>query len=67
MVMQTAHILIVDDDEYIGLSGQILLEQHFSDVDCLQNPNQLIRRLEAKQYDVVLLDMNFQRGKTDGG
>lgn len=64
--MQTAHILILDDDEYIGLSGQILLEQYFSDVDCLQNPNLLIQRLEAKRYDVILLDMNFQKGKTDG-
>lgn len=66
MQIQSAHILVVDDDEYISLSAQILLEQHFSDVHVLKNPVQLPKMLGEQRYDVVLLDMNFQKGKTDG-
>jgi DNA-binding NtrC family response regulator len=66
MKMQTANLLVVDDDEYISLSAQILLEQHFSDVHCLANPNLIPKQLEASAYDAVLVDMNFQKGNTDG-
>ncbi len=66
MEIQAGNILIVDDDEFISLSAQILLEQHFSAVDCLKNPMQIPQQLQANNYEVVLLDMNFQKGKTDG-
>lgn len=62
---KTGKILAVDDDEYIGLSLKLLLDEHFEAVTTVQNP-ELIPELMEQQYDVVLLDMNFRQGDTDG-
>lgn len=60
------HILLIDDDEYVRLSGEVLLSQHFSKVECLDDPAKVAEALKREIYDVVLLDMNFQPGHTDG-
>jgi len=58
-------ILAVDDDEYIGLSLKLLLDEHFGQVTTTQNPEEL-PALMQERFDVVLLDMNFRQGDTDG-
>ena len=63
---EKGRILIVDDDNYVMLSIRILLEQHYSDVRGINNPLQIESALSENHYDVVILDMNFKAGETEG-
>ncbi|MCB0606871.1 MAG: sigma-54-dependent Fis family transcriptional regulator [Lewinellaceae bacterium] len=63
---ENAKILIVDDEEDILLSLQLLLSRHFSSVQVESNPFQLPRLLRNENYDLILLDMNFKKGDTSG-
>jgi len=57
--------LVVDDDEYIGLSLKLLLDQHYSRVTVLTDPAEIPDVLE-EVYDAVILDMNYTQGETSG-
>jgi len=59
-------ILIIDDDHDILLTARMFLEQLEFDVTVLSDPAQILTRLSKEHFDVVLLDMNFQRGQTEG-
>ena len=59
-------ILIVDDEEDLSFSLKLLLEQHFTSVYTENNPFHIPRLLRQYSPDVVLLDMNFRKGTTDG-
>ena len=59
-------ILIVDDDEDINLTLSLLLRQHYQSIFTEQNPYHLPRLLRQYEPDVVLLDMNFNKGRLDG-
>lgn len=60
------HLLVVDDDQDILLSAQLLLKRQFKSVSCLANPEELLTFLAANSVDVVLLDMNFTLGDNSG-
>lgn len=60
------HLLVVDDDQDILLSAQLLLKRQFKTVSCLANPEELFTVLSANSVDVVLLDMNFTLGDNSG-
>lgn len=60
------HILIVDDDEHVVLTSKMILKQYFENIDTLDSPKTLESKLRQHEYDVVLLDMNFQAGVTSG-
>ncbi len=64
--MLTDKILIIDDDPDVLLTARMLLEQLEFDVSVLSDPEKIISRIEWEHYDVILLDMNFQRGNTEG-
>ncbi|MFO7669870.1 MAG: sigma-54 dependent transcriptional regulator [Bacteroidales bacterium] len=64
--MKPAKILIIDDDPDVLLSARMLLEQLEFDVSLLSDPEKILPRLKKERFDVVLLDMNFQRGHTEG-
>lgn len=64
--MENGSILIVDDDEDILASAILFLEQQYSDIKGESNPANLTRLFEKNDFDVVLLDMNFSKGRTDG-
>ena len=59
-------ILIIDDDHDILLTARMFLEQLEFDVTVMSDPAQVLTRLSNEDFDVVLLDMNFQRGRTEG-
>ncbi len=59
-------ILVIDDDRDILTSARLLLKQHFSRVETLSSPAELNRVLSKNAIDIVLLDMNFSRGRNDG-
>ncbi|MEL6674862.1 MAG: sigma-54 dependent transcriptional regulator [Bacteroidota bacterium] len=66
MARKDGRILLVDDDPEVLLSGRLLLKRHFAEVQTLNDPKRINKLLKEEAFDVVLLDMNFQRGNTDG-
>ena len=59
-------IVIVDDDEDVLTSARLLLKQHYSKVQTASDPRQINNLLTQVQPDLMLLDMNFQKGVNDG-
>ena len=67
MQNKEGHIIIVDDDPEVLLSAEMLLENYFKTVTTLPQPAGVEDILRQETVDVVLLDMNFTRGTSDGG
>ncbi|MEP2024297.1 MAG: sigma-54 dependent transcriptional regulator [Reichenbachiella sp.] len=63
---QDGNILIVDDDAGILTSAQLFLKQYFKKVYVELNPEKIQSQFNKNVIDIVLLDMNFQKGKNDG-
>ena len=59
-------IVIVDDDEDVLTSARLLLKQHYSKVQTASDPREINLLLTQTQPDLMLLDMNFQKGVNDG-
>jgi DNA-binding NtrC family response regulator len=58
--------VVVDDDPDIGLAAQLTLRDLFKRVDAIRSPAELTPVLKRESPDVILLDLNFERGATDG-
>ncbi len=63
---ENGKILIVDDDKDILTAAQLLLKRHVATVHVEARPENIPARLNAGSYDVILLDMNFERGEMSG-
>jgi DNA-binding NtrC family response regulator len=61
-----ASILIVDDNKSILSALEILLTQEFGEVTAISNPNLIPAELNKKDYNLVILDMNFSAGVNTG-
>lgn len=66
MKKHPANILIVDDDEHVVLTSKMILKDYFEHVTTLTSPKTLETLVRQHDYDVILLDMNFQSGITSG-
>jgi DNA-binding NtrC family response regulator len=66
MSPSAAHILVLDDDADVAYAAALLLRRHVARVDSLAHPADLPRYLQGAMPDVVLLDLNFAPGQTDG-
>ena len=64
--MARGNILIVDDKKSIISTLEILLGPDFDMVKGITNPNQIPTELRSTEYDLVILDMNFQAGINTG-
>jgi DNA-binding NtrC family response regulator len=64
--MPKGNILIVDDNKSILSTLEILLSSEFQVITTLSNPNLLLAELKKKDYNIVLLDMNFNAGINSG-
>jgi len=64
--MTEGSILIVDDNKSILSALEILLSPEFRNVTTLSNPNQILSELGKNDYNIVLLDMNFNAGINSG-
>jgi len=64
--MPKGNILIVDDNKSILSALDILLSPQYDHVKCLATPNQIVSELRQKNYQLVLLDMNFKSGANTG-
>ncbi|OEK02434.1 sigma-54-dependent Fis family transcriptional regulator [Roseivirga sp. 4D4] len=63
---ENAHILIIDDDPDVLLTGEIVLKQRFSKVSCVDHPKKADEVLKSGEVEVLLLDMNYSPGANDG-
>ena len=58
--------IIVDDDADIALAARLALRDLFAETLVLDSPAELERILAERAPEVILLDLNFARGATDG-
>jgi DNA-binding NtrC family response regulator len=58
--------VVVDDDPDIALAARLALRDMFDRVETLSTPADLLPMLRNESPDAILLDLNFQRGATDG-
>lgn len=61
-----ANILLLDDDPDVGLAAQLLLQRRVAPLTCLRRPAELMAALDRQQPALLLLDLNFGPGRTDG-
>jgi DNA-binding NtrC family response regulator len=66
MNKEAGNILVVDDDTDVLLAAEIVLRKRFQSVVTEAVPDRLHRLLGQKNYDVILLDMNYSSGMTSG-
>jgi DNA-binding NtrC family response regulator len=66
MTKRNGKILIVDDNEGLLKSLRYSLKFEFELIDGIRSPNQIASQLREHNYDLILLDMNFQAGRNTG-
>jgi DNA-binding NtrC family response regulator len=64
--MTEANVLVIDDDDDILLSARLFLKQHFNQVVTCKSPKEINVLLSHNEIDIILLDMNYQKGASDG-
>jgi two-component system response regulator RegA len=65
-VTNASSILLLDDDPDVGLAAQLLLQRRVAPVTCLRRPAELNGALDRLSPGLLLLDLNFGPGRTDG-
>ena len=58
--------VVVDDDPDIVLAARLALRGLFERIETLSSPAELLTLLKSESPDAVLLDLNFERGATNG-
>ncbi len=57
-------ILVIDDDEAIRMSLGLMLRRAGYDVESAENPEEALALVRERQYDLILMDMNYGRRTT---
>lgn len=60
-------LLIADDDSDLRAGLRILLREMFGQIKEADTPEGVLKYIETFYPDLLLLDLNFARGRTDGG
>jgi DNA-binding NtrC family response regulator len=58
--------IVVDDDPDIAFAARLALRDLFERVETVSSPAELLPLLTSENPDAILLDLNFERAKTDG-
>ena len=64
--MLDATVLVIDDDDDILLSAKLFLKQQCKQVITCKTPREINVLLSRNEVDIILLDMNYQKGSSDG-
>ena len=59
-------VLVADDQAHILEAVELLLRPHGIEVDCVRSPQALLEELGHREYDVLLIDLNYTRDTTSG-
>jgi DNA-binding NtrC family response regulator len=60
------NILAVDDNEDILFALKLLLKQHVEKIVTLNSPDKIPEMLSSEYFDMILLDMNFNKDAISG-
>jgi DNA-binding NtrC family response regulator len=60
------HVLVADDQADVLEALRLLLKTHGYDTDAASSPGAVLSALEKRDYDALLLDMNYTRDTTSG-
>jgi len=60
------HVLVADDQQDVLEALRLLLKTHGCDADTVSSPHAVLSALEKRDYDALLLDMNYTRDTTSG-
>jgi DNA-binding NtrC family response regulator len=63
---KSGRVLVVDDDRDVLLAARLLLKQHVDLVQTERDPGRIPERIRQENWDVVLLDMNFEKDASSG-
>jgi two-component system, NtrC family, response regulator HydG len=66
MAKKQGKILIIDDDKDVLYTAKMILKPHYETVTTEDTPNRIESLLSKDFFDVILLDMNFKPGATEG-
>ena len=66
MTLRQANVLVIDDDTDVLTAARLLLKPEVKSVVTGSNPENLRRLLMDNQFDVLLLDMNFNSALNTG-
>ena len=61
-----ATILVIDDDEDVLITANLLLKQKYTKIITRSNPREINRLITTEPIDLILLDMNYRVGFNDG-
>ena len=59
-------ILLLDDDPDVGIAAQLLLQRRVGPVHILRRPGELLAAIDRLRPALLLLDLNFGPGRSDG-
>ncbi len=59
MVLKNAKILVIDDDADVLTALRLLLKPLVKEVVTEKNPSNITSQIEKSNYDIIVLDMNF--------
>jgi DNA-binding NtrC family response regulator len=59
-------VLVADDQPHVLEAVELLLKPQGIDIDCARSPRLLLEALGERDYDVVLIDLNYTRDTTSG-
>ena len=65
-MQKVGKILVADDNQDLLKSLKRLLKFDFEEIDTTSEPNKIPSLIKNKDYDVILLDMNFNEGDNSG-
>ena len=63
---EKTRVLVADDQPHILEAVELLLSPNGIDVDCVRSPQLLMESLSERDYDVLLIDLNYTRDTTSG-
>lgn len=66
MKKHSGSILVLDDDQHVLITSRMILKNYFEVVETLESPKTIESVLKQREFDVVVLDMNFKAGVTSG-
>ncbi|HXM22737.1 MAG TPA: SpoIIE family protein phosphatase [Terriglobales bacterium] len=63
----SARVLVADDQPHVLDALQLLLKSHGYRTETVTHPARVLQALKAREFDVVLMDLNYTRDTTAGG
>ena len=59
-------LLVADDQEDVLAALRLLLKPEGLALDCVTSPQAVLSALDQKEYDLLLMDLNYTRDTTSG-